>query len=215
MKKRTSSLPISFRDLIGRADIVELMRLFHFEAPAKAKQKALASLMDEYDETVLGVCDRIKTVAEHIMLEQEAWMASEQGHTNPHRREGVESLISSLLLVAASARINETIEARSQEGFSSVAAKRMTFSSVKGIVFNLDGKPQAGMTVVLESEDPFNTQPLVCMKTNQAGRIPVTHELPEGHYMMTILHNDYIERQPIFIGQPKGSKPEGSVGKLA
>ncbi len=215
MKKKASLLPFSFRELMARPDTAELVRLFHLEIPVKSKLKALAVLMEEYEETVLAVQDHVRIVASHIASEGDTSIHNDQADAtqSTHAFE-IERLVFSLLLVAASARINESMDARQQAGFSSTALKRITFSSVKGIVFNLDGKPQSGMTVVLEAEDPLNTQPLVCMKTNQAGRLPISHELAEGHYMMTMLYVDHVERQPIFIGQPKGDKPEGSVRKL-
>ena len=163
MKKKISSLPFTFRDLVARSDTAELVRLFHLDMPLKAKMKALAVLMDEYDETVLGVKDHVKTVAGHIIAEQQK--GKEEMQHSAHR-EDIEQLIFSLMIVAASARINECMDERQQAGFSSIALKRITFSSVKGIVFKLDGKPQAGMTVVLEAEDPLSTQPVVSMKTN-------------------------------------------------
>ncbi|MDP2656643.1 MAG: hypothetical protein Q8P11_03725 [bacterium] len=91
---------------------------------------------------------------------------------------------------------------------------RIIFATVHDIVFSATESPQPGITVVLESQDTDNDQ-LLCVRTNEAGKLPISHDLPDGAYMMTMLYTDRVERQPIFIGQPKGGKPKGSVRKLA
>lgn len=91
---------------------------------------------------------------------------------------------------------------------------RIIFATVHDIVFNVGNSPQAGITVVLESQEPDNDH-LLCVRTNEIGKLPIVHDLPDGAYMMTMLYSDRMERQPIFIGQPKGAKPKGSVRKLA
>ena len=78
--------------------------------------------------------------------------------------------------------------------------KRINFANVGSIVVSIDGRPQSGITVVLESQDT-SVQP-ICVQTSMEGKLPIIHDLSQGNYMMTILYGDHVERQPIFIGQP-------------
>lgn len=211
MKKDTmpieeSSRTLSFRDLMARPDATELVRLFHLDTQHQGSLEALVELMDKYDDTVLAVQDHIQSVAQHI--------AKEGGRLTLGRSYESALTVSALLLVAASARISDCSTTLQNAATNPSDMPRITFKSVRGIVFNLDGSPQEGITVVIETEDPLSDQ-LLCTRTNSSGRLPVTFELPDGKYMMTMLYSDRVERQPIYIGQPKGEKPKGSVRKLA